>query len=130
MKSSASSDAFAPIRWIDVIGVVAVAPFALLMGAPVLGYAAGAGAWVLTRAGGHLLERRALASGNPRTVVGLTVATGLGRAWALGLTILLVGLLGAREDGLTAAIVVFVAFTVFLAARIALRPQRGTAANP
>ena len=95
------------------------------MGAPALGFIAGAVAWILTRIAGDVLERRATESDDPRKAAGLIIGTGLGRAWALGLTILAVGLAGEREDGLTAAITVFVAFSVYLAVRIVNRPQRG-----
>lgn len=120
-----TSDPLTWLRWIDVILLVAATPFVLLMGAPALGFLAGAAAWILTRIGGDALERRATESDDPRKAAGLIIATGLGRAWALGLTILAVGLAGEREDGLTAAITVFVAFSVYLAARIVNRPQRG-----
>ena len=120
-----TSDPLSWLRWIDVILVVAATPFVLLMGAPALGFLAGAVAWILTRIAGDALERRATESDDPRKAAGLIIGTGLGRAWALGLTILAVGLAGEREDGLTAAITVFVAFSVYLAARIVNRPQRG-----
>ena len=126
MSSSVSvtSESLAPLRWIDVILVVAVAPFVLLTGAPVLGYVVGAGAWIVTRLLAMLVERRAAASDNPKTVAGLMLFTGLGRAWLLGLSILVVGLAGSRKDGLTAAIVVAAAFTLYLALGIALGPKR------
>ena len=73
-----------PLRWIDVILVVAVAPFVLLTGVPVLGYVVGAGAWIATRLLAMLVERRAAASKNPKTVAGLMLFTGLGRAVAAG----------------------------------------------
>lgn len=124
MSSSATFDLVDAARWIDVILVVAAAPFVLLMGAPVLGYVAGAAGWVVTRVAGHLIERRAQASDNPRTQVGLTLFSGLGRAWAMGLIIVVAGVAGERQDGLTAAVLAFVAFSVYLAARIAIGPQR------
>ncbi|MGZ6678731.1 MAG: hypothetical protein ACXVFK_00745 [Solirubrobacteraceae bacterium] len=119
-----TSEPMAAVRWLDVILVVAVAPFALLMGAPALGYLVGAGAWVLTRVLATVVERRAAASDNPRTVAGIMLFMGLGRAWLLGLSILAVGLAGSRKDGLTAAIVVAAAFTLYLALGIALGPNR------
>ncbi|MGZ4269629.1 MAG: hypothetical protein ACXVFT_00395 [Solirubrobacteraceae bacterium] len=119
-----TSEPMAAVRWLDVILVVAVAPFALLMGAPALGYLVGAGAWVLTRVLATVVERRAAASDNPRTVAGIMLFMGMGRAWLLGLSILAVGLAGSRKDGLTAAIVVAAAFTLYLALGIALGPNR------
>lgn len=117
-----SFDFLAALRWIDVILVIAAAPFVLLMDVPVVGYVVGATAWVISRLIGWAIERRARASGDARTFTGLTLFSSLGRVWLVGLTILVVGLAGAREDGLTAALLTFAAFTVYLIASLALRP--------
>lgn len=114
----------APVRWLDVILVVAAAPFALLMGAPALGYLVGAAGWIAARVIGHAVERRAKAAADVRTEVGLTLFSGLGRAWLVALAILVVGVAGERQDGLTAALLAFFAFTVYLATGFATRPQR------
>jgi hypothetical protein len=125
-----TSDPLAAVRYLDVILVVAAAPFVLLTGLPALGYLVGAAAWIATRFAALAVERRAAASDNPKTVAGLTLFTGLGRAWLLGLTILVVGLAGEREDGLTAAILIAAAFTTYLITGIATRPQRRKPSNP
>lgn len=117
-------------RWTDVILVVAAAPFVVLMELPVLGYVAGGAAWVVSRVIGHFVERRGRASGDLRTMAGLTLVSSLGRAWLVGLTILAVGLAGEREDGLTAAVLVLVAFTLYLVVQIALRPLERKPSNP
>jgi hypothetical protein len=125
-----TSDPLAAIRYLDVVLVVAAAPFVLLTGLPALGYVVGAVAWIVTRVAALAVERRAAASDNPKTVAGLTLFTGLGRAWLLGLTILVVGLAGEREDGLTAAVLIAAAFTTYLITGIATRPQRRKPSNP
>jgi hypothetical protein len=51
----------------------------------------------------------------------------MGRAWLLGLTILLVGIEGEREDGLMAALLALVAFTVYFATSLLLRPTERNA---
>lgn len=117
-----SLDPLAAARWLDVILVVAVAPFVVLLGVPVVGYVVGAAGWIVSRVIGWAIERRARASGDARTFAGLTLFSSLGRAWLVGLTILAVGLAGEREDGLTAAVLVMVAFTVNLVLQLALRP--------
>jgi hypothetical protein len=127
---SVTSDPLAAVRYLDVVLVVAAAPFVLLTGLPALGYLVGAAAWIATRVAALAVERRAAASDNPKTVAGLTLFTGLGRAWLLGLTILVVGLVGEREDGLTAAILIAAAFTTYLITGIATRPQRRKPSNP
>jgi hypothetical protein len=125
--AAVSADPIAAFRWIDVILVIAAAPFVILTGLPVLGYAVGAAGWTASRLIGALVERRAKTSRDIRTQTGLTLFSSLGRAWLVGLTILAVGLLGKREDGLTAALLCLAAFTVYLIAAIALRPLERTA---
>ncbi len=118
-----TSDPLAPVRWLDVIGVLAATPFALLMGVPALGFVVGGAAWIVARLIGHVVERRAKAAANVRTEVGLTLFSGLGRAWLVAVAILVVGVAGAREDGLTAAVLAFAAFTVYLAVGFVVRPR-------
>jgi hypothetical protein len=101
---------------------VLAAPFVVLLGAPVLGYAVGAGAWILQRIAGVAIERRAAAADDVKTSLGLNMASLVIRAWLMGLTILAVGLIAEREDGLTAGITVLVAFTVYFATSLILRP--------
>ena len=54
----------------------------------------------------------------------------MGRAWILGIAILVVGLAGEREDGLMAALLALVAFTVYLATTLILRPPGEEHAQP
>jgi hypothetical protein len=121
-STAVSLDPIAAARWTDVVLVVAAAPFVLLTGLPAVGYLAGAAGWIVSRVIGWAIERRARRSGDARTLAGLTLFSSLGRAWLVGLTILVVGLAGEREDGLTAALLVLVAFTVYLVCQLALRP--------
>ena len=44
------------------------------------------------------------------------------RVWIVGLSILAVGLAADREDGLMAALTALVAFTVYLATSLIIRP--------
>jgi hypothetical protein len=110
------------VRWLDVILVVATLPFVLLAGLPALGYGVGAAAWIAQRGLGVALENRAHASGDLKKFTGVLLASTLGRAWLMALTILVVGLAGDREDGLTAAILVLCAFTVYFVISLVLRP--------
>jgi hypothetical protein len=108
-------DPVALLRYLDVVLVVAALPLVALAGLPMLGYAVGALAWIAQRAAGAVLERAAKRTSDPRRQVGLNLGSSLGRAWVVGGAILAVGLLGEREDGLTAAVVVAAAFTVYFA---------------
>src|SRR3954451_21087563 len=99
-----SSDPLAPVRYLDVVVVVLAAPFVVLTGLPVLGYAVGAVAWIVNRAIGVGVERLAAGQDDVRRAVGLNLGALIARSWLVGLTILAVGLAGEREDGLMAAI--------------------------
>lgn len=124
--SSAPRDALAYVRWLDVALLVLSVPVLLLAGLPPLGVLVGAGAWVLNRGVGALVESKARRARDYRTETGLLLASTMGRAWLAGLTILAAGLAGEREDGLTAAILVLAAFTVYFVLSLILRPERKT----
>jgi hypothetical protein len=124
------ADPLLPLRWLDVILVILAAPFAILMGAPALGYAAGAAAWIASRAIGALVERRAKATHDIRKTVGLNLGALIARTWLVGLTILAVGLAGEREDGLTAAILVLAAFTLYFITTLLSRSLEGNTTRP
>jgi hypothetical protein len=108
------------LRFIDVVLVVFFAPLLLVAGAPVLGYLLGAGGWIVARAGGELLERRARTV-DPRTGIGLQVAGMMGRAWVVGLAVVVAGVGGDRDDAVCAAVVALVAFTIYFALSLIFR---------
>ena len=126
----AVTDPLVLFRWLDVVLVVLAAPFVILGGLPVLGYAVGAVAWIVNRVVGTLVERRAGASEDVRRAVGLNLAALIARTWLVGLTILAVGLAGEREDGLTAAIVLLAAFTLYFVTSLLLRPLERNTTRP
>ena len=116
-----TADSLALVRYLDVVLVVLAAPFAILLGAPALGYAVGAAVWIAQR----LLEvalDRAGKRADVRREIGIKVASMIGRVWLVGAGILAVGLAAEREDGFTAALVCLVAYTVHLASALILRP--------
>jgi hypothetical protein len=120
-----SGDPLAVARYLDVALVVLAAPFVVLTGAPVLGYVAGAAAWIVNRALGSAAEHVARKKADVRAAIGLNLGTLLLRAWLVALTILVVGLAGRRQDGLMAALLLLVAFTVYFAMSLILRPLEG-----
>src|SRR5215218_10922111 len=67
------ADPLVLFRWLDVILVILAAPFVVLMGLPVLGYAVGAVVWIVNRGLGAFVERRARATGDPRKAVGMNL---------------------------------------------------------
>jgi hypothetical protein len=108
------------LRYLDVVLVIAAFPLVAFAGLPLLGYAVGAVAWIGQRAVAALLERQAKRTTDPRRQVGLNLGSSLGRAWIVGGAILAVGLVGEREDGLAAAVLVAAAFTVYFAVSLLL----------
>lgn len=108
-----------PPKYVDLLLLaVALVVFAI-GGFPLLGYAVGAGCWVLQRGIETLATRRAsaeLLAGNRQKAMGIVAATTLGRVWLMATAVLLVGL-ADREAGLAAAVLVLVLFTVGFAAK-------------
>ena len=109
-----------PPKFLDPLMLTAALAVFLLAGLPMLGFAVGTGAWLAQRAAREIVARRAaaeLAGGNRQKAMGMTAASTLGRVWLMTLSVLLVGLLGSREDGLAAALLVTALFTVSFAAQ-------------
>jgi hypothetical protein len=108
------------VRYLDLLLVVLALPVFLAAGLPLNGWAVGGGAWVAQRALQTYLDRRAGASKNPRTVVGLLAGSMIARGWLVAIAVLLVGL-SDNEAGLAAAVLVIVLFTFYFAVRMILR---------
>ncbi len=123
------ADPLAPVRYLDVILIVLAAPFVVLLGLPVLGYAVGAIAWIVARILEAVLERSAGRS-DVRRAIGVKVGSMIGRTWLIGIAIVAVGLAAEREDGFMAAIVCLVAYTVHLATALILRPLERNPEHP
>ena len=119
-----------PLRYIDVLLVIVTAPVAVALGAPALGTLVGAAVWIIQRFAAVGLERLAKRNPDVRTAVGMNLAGVFGRAWLVGLTILAVGLAGEREDGLTAAILLLAAFTLYFVTSLLLRQPEGKTTRP
>jgi hypothetical protein len=109
------------IRYLDLVLLALALPVFVAAGLPMLGYAAGAGAWLVQRAIQVAVNRRAAASDDPRTVVGLAAGSMIGRGWLVALTIFAAGM--ADEDaGLAAAVLVIVLFTAYFTVSMIMRP--------
>jgi hypothetical protein len=109
-----------PPKFLDPLMPAAALAVFLVAGFPLLGFAVGAGAWLAQRAAQALIGRRAaaeLAAGNRQKAMGMTAASTLGRVWLMTLSVLLVGLLADREDGLAAALLLTAFFTISFAAQ-------------
>jgi hypothetical protein len=108
-----------PPKYVDLLVLAAALAVFVLGGLPMIGYAAAAAAWLAQRGIQELAARRAaaeLAAGERQRAMGIVAATTLGRVWLMATVVLLTGLLAEREDGLAAALLVVVLFTVSFAA--------------
>jgi hypothetical protein len=89
-----------------------------------LGYAAGAVAWLAQRAIQAWTNAQALQAqedGNVKRVAGFVTASMIGRGWLVAIIIFGAGMV-ENDAGLAAAVLVIVLFTVYFAASMAVRP--------
>ncbi|MDX6624898.1 MAG: hypothetical protein QOE75_2830 [Solirubrobacterales bacterium] len=104
-----------PPKYVDLLLLAAGLVVFLLGDFPMLGYAVGAAVWIIQRVVQEIATRRAtreLAAGNRQKAMGIVAATTLGRVWLMATTVLVVGLTAEKQDGLAAAVMVLVFFTV------------------
>ena len=118
-----TSDPLAFVRYLDVVVVV--------LAAPVRAAAGWADARVhgrrrrldLRRASlGALVERYARTR-DYKAQIALNFGVLMGRVWIVGIAILVVGKTARSGDGLMAALLALVAFTIYLATSLILRPS-------
>jgi hypothetical protein len=120
------------LRYADVLVLAAALPVFIAAGLPLLGYGVIAVAWlaqhaVLAYAEGR--AREALGRGDRRSALGAVGISTFARLWLVTATILAVGLIAEREDGLAAAILAVVLVTFHLGAVAVARiayPREGT----
>ena len=110
------------LRYLDLVVLALALPLFLLAGLPMLGYAAAAAAWLVQRGIDAVATTKARKSDDPRTVVGVLAGSMIGRGWLVAGSIFAVGLAGAREDGLAAALLCISLFTIYFAAQMVVRP--------
>jgi hypothetical protein len=117
------------LRYLDLVLLALALPLFVAAGLPMLGYAAGAAAWLVQRGMQLLLNRRAASSRDPRTVVGLTAGSMIGRGWLVALTIFAAGL-EDEDAGLAAAVLVIVLFTAYFTVSLIMRPFQPNSEQP
>ncbi len=103
------------LPYVDMVLVAVLAVPVVGAGAPALGYVVGAAAWVVVRLVSIMAERRLVGEDDLRRRIGLGVFYAMARVWVLAGTIVALGLAASRADGLTAALVIFGAFSLFFA---------------
>ncbi len=105
------------LRYADLALLALALPVFVVADLPLLGYAAAAAAWLAQHAILAYADRASVAAlkrGERNRALGIVGFSTLGRLWLVTLAILLVGLLGEREDGLAAALLTLVLVTAHL----------------
>jgi hypothetical protein len=108
-----------PPKYVDLVVLAAALAVFLLGGLPMLGFAAGAAAWLAQRGIQAIAGRRAaaeLAAGRRQRAMAIVASTTLGRVWLMALAVLLTGL-AEREAGLASAVLLAALFTISFAAQ-------------
>jgi hypothetical protein len=116
------------VRYADLVVLALALPVFLAAGWPMLGYAAGAVAWLIQRAVHAWTNARALdaqAAGDVKRVAGYVTGSMIARGWLVALIVFGAGMV-ENDAGLAAAVLVVVLFTAYFAASMALRPFQTT----
>jgi hypothetical protein len=95
---------------------------AVALGAPVLGYAIAAGGWIRQRAIAETDRRWIRRVAEPRKQLGVSLFEAFGRIWLLAGVIIIAAVAGGNKDGLTAALVIFGAYSVAFVIRVMTGP--------
>lgn len=109
------------LRNLDLVLLALALMVFLVTGLPILGWVTAAVIWALWRGIGEWAERRAAAATHAKQTAGIAAGSMIGRGWLLGLILLGSGLAAGEDVGLSAALLVFVVFTVHFTLKILLR---------
>lgn len=101
---------------------------AIALGASELGYYFGAGGWILQRLIAALDKRWINKSLDPVRRLAINLFEAFGRIWLLAGVIVLSSVIGERQDGLTAAVVILLAYSVAFVLRLAAGRRQPKAA--
>jgi hypothetical protein len=109
------------VRQLDLVLLGLALPVFLVGGLPLLGWVTATVAWLAQRGLQHLATRRAAASDDPRTVVGLMAGSMIGRGWLVAGIIFAVGV-NHNSAGLASALLVIALFTTYFVMNMIFRP--------
>jgi hypothetical protein len=124
-----------PPKYVDLLVLLAALAVFVLGDLPMVGFAAAAAAWLAQRGIQVLADRKMkaeLRAGERQRAMATVAGSTLGRVWLMATVVLVVGLLAGREDGLAAAVLLAILFTVSFAAQgivhlLEPAPKRGPA---
>jgi hypothetical protein len=111
-----------PIRWPDVVVVLAAAPILVLTGVPAAGYVAAGATWILLRMPGVAADRHATSLGHVVWHASLSLAHRTARVVLLAVAAVVASKVSAKDDGLAVLLVIVIAFTIQLTVAIVERP--------
>jgi phosphotransferase system glucose/maltose/N-acetylglucosamine-specific IIC component len=120
--SSPSESSVRVLRYFDVVLIAVAAPIMLLIGVPAVGYLLGAGAWIALRAVGVAVERMVSATSDSGRQISLRMTFMFSRLFLLALAVI-AARATSKDDGLTALVVIVVAFTLSLGVLAGTRPR-------
>jgi hypothetical protein len=100
------------LRNVDLLVLAIALPVWIGAQLPALGYAAAALSWVAARQFQTFLDRRALANGQRKAMLGARAASLLGRLYLVTIAVFVAGIID-RESGLTGGVLAVVVFTVY-----------------
>jgi hypothetical protein len=106
------------LRYLDVVVVLIAVPLALSLGAPTLGLAIGAVAWLAQRLLAQLDRRLIEGTTELRARFGVNLVESFGRIWLLAGAIVIAAVAGGRSDGLAASLMIFGAYSIAFAVRL------------
>ncbi|MDQ3607300.1 MAG: hypothetical protein M3459_00105 [Actinomycetota bacterium] len=118
------------VRNLDLVVLALALAVFLATGLPILGYLTAAGVWAMWRLVGHVAERLAEKTDDPRRTVGLLAGSMIGRGWVMGLSLLAAGLAAGDDVGLSAAVLCVVLFTLRFTVKSVARPVGSRPAHP
>ena len=104
--------------YLDLLTATLGLVLGLALGAPTLGVAVGAGAWLLQRVLAHVDRGVVMRAQEPRNRLGLHLAEAFGRIWLLAGAIVAAGVIGGRPDGLAAAVLICACYSVAFAVKV------------
>jgi hypothetical protein len=117
----------AVLRSPDVVLVIVAFLPAVALGASELGYLFGGGGWVLQRVLAVVDRRWIGKATDPIRQLAINLFEAFGRIWLLAGVIVLAAVIGERQDGLTAAVVILVAYSVAFVLRLSSGRNRARA---
>jgi len=100
------------LEYLDIVLVVIVAVVLLATNVPTVGLLVGAAAWIVMRVAQIAADKQIVNIHDLRRRLGMGVAFSMLRVWLLAGAIIFCGVAVSRADGLTAALVIFGAFSV------------------